>query len=89
MRLTLYAQGLTRRGLHAFRSRRYASGKSPERRRINLVYDVMIATLNVPQNDRSQIISLHEGHDLIMDRPTGSDASWPRSVAVEERDRLD
>jgi 4-oxalocrotonate tautomerase len=44
-------------------------GRSPEKRRIiaDIVYDAMIATLNVPQNDRFQIISEHESHDLIID----------------------
>ena len=44
-------------------------GKSPEQRRImaDVVYDAMIATLNVPQNDRFQIISERASHDLIID----------------------
>ena len=44
-------------------------GRSPEKRRIiaDVIYDAMIATLNVPQNDRFQIISEHESHDLIID----------------------
>ena len=44
-------------------------GKVPEDRRIiaDVIYDVMIATLNVPQNDRFQIISEREREDLIID----------------------
>jgi phenylpyruvate tautomerase PptA (4-oxalocrotonate tautomerase family) len=44
-------------------------GKVPEDRRIiaDVIYDVMIATLNVPQNDRFQIISERERDDLIID----------------------
>ena len=44
-------------------------GKVPEDRRIiaDVIYDAMIATLKVPQNDRFQIISEREGVDLIID----------------------
>ena len=44
-------------------------GKVPEDRRIiaDVIYDAMIATLKVPQNDRFQIISEREGDDLIID----------------------
>ncbi len=45
------------------------AGKPPKERRIiaNVVYDAMISTLNVPQNDRFQILSEHGSHDLIID----------------------
>ncbi len=45
------------------------AGKPPEQRRIiaDVIYEAMIATLNVPQNDRFQIISERESHDLIID----------------------
>ncbi len=33
----------------------------------DVIYEAMIATLNVPQNDRVQIISERESHDLIID----------------------
>ena len=33
----------------------------------DVIYDAMIATLKVPQNDRFQIISEREGDDLIID----------------------
>lgn len=44
-------------------------GKTPQERRIiaDVVYDAMIATLNVPQNERFQIIAEHDGADLIID----------------------
>jgi len=44
-------------------------GKALEDRRIiaDVIYDAMIATLKVPQNDRFQIISQREGDDLIID----------------------
>jgi phenylpyruvate tautomerase PptA (4-oxalocrotonate tautomerase family) len=44
-------------------------GKTQKERRIiaDVVYDAMISTLNVPQNDRFQIIAEHEGNDLIID----------------------
>ena len=44
-------------------------GKAPADRRIiaDVIYDAMIATLNVPQNDRFQIISERERDDLIID----------------------
>jgi phenylpyruvate tautomerase PptA (4-oxalocrotonate tautomerase family) len=45
------------------------AGELPEKRRIiaDVVYDAMISTLNVPQNDRFQIVSERESHDLIID----------------------
>ena len=44
-------------------------GKTPEERRIiaDVVYDAMISTLNVPQNDRFQIIAERDSADLIID----------------------
>jgi 4-oxalocrotonate tautomerase len=44
-------------------------GKTPQERRIiaDVVYDAMISTLNVPQNDRFQIIAEHDSADLIID----------------------
>jgi 4-oxalocrotonate tautomerase len=44
-------------------------GKTPEQRRIiaDVVYDAMIATLNVPQDDRFQIISEHQSGELVID----------------------
>ncbi len=45
------------------------AGKPPEQRRTiaDVIYEAMIATLNVPQNDRFQIISERGSHDLIID----------------------
>lgn len=44
-------------------------GRTPEQRRIiaDVIYDAMIATLNVPQNDRFQIISEHQSGELLID----------------------
>jgi 4-oxalocrotonate tautomerase len=44
-------------------------GKTPEQRRIiaDVIYDAMISTLNVPQNDRFQIISEHQSGELLID----------------------
>ncbi len=55
---------------HAFIRIDMPMGRSPEKRRIiaDVIYDAMIATLNVPQNDRFQIISEHESHDLLIDQ---------------------
>jgi phenylpyruvate tautomerase PptA (4-oxalocrotonate tautomerase family) len=45
-------------------------GKSPEYRRTigEVVYEAMIKTINVPANDRFQIISEHAPEDLVIDR---------------------
>jgi 4-oxalocrotonate tautomerase len=44
-------------------------GKSPEYRRTigEVVYEAMIQTINVPANDRFQIIAEHSPEDLIID----------------------
>lgn len=44
-------------------------GKTPEQRRViaDVIYDAMLSTLNVPQNDRFQIVSEHESGDLLID----------------------
>lgn len=44
-------------------------GKTPEQRRIiaDVIYDAMISTLDVPQNDRFQIISEHQSGELLID----------------------
>ncbi|HSP20191.1 MAG TPA: tautomerase family protein [Myxococcaceae bacterium] len=45
-------------------------GRTPEYRRTagDVVYDAMIRTLNVPANDRFQIIAEHAPEDLVIDR---------------------
>ncbi len=45
-------------------------GKSPEYRRTlgDVVYEAMIQTINVPANDRFQVITEHAPGDLIVDR---------------------
>ena len=45
-------------------------GKSPEYRRTlgDVVYEAMIQTINVPANDRFQIITEHPPEELIIDR---------------------
>ena len=45
-------------------------GKSPEYRRTlgEVVYDAMIHTINVPANDRFQVITEHAPESLIIDR---------------------
>lgn len=45
-------------------------GKNPEYRRTlgDVVYDAMIQTLNVPANDRFQVITEHPPDELIIDR---------------------
>jgi 4-oxalocrotonate tautomerase len=45
-------------------------GKTPEYRRTlgEVVYDAMIQTINVPANDRFQIITEHPPDELIIDR---------------------
>ena len=45
-------------------------GKSPEYRRTvgDVVYDAMIQTINVPANDRFQVITEHPAEELIIDR---------------------
>jgi 4-oxalocrotonate tautomerase len=46
-----------------------ARGKSPEYRRAlgEVVYDAMIQTLNVPKDDRFQILSEHSDENLTID----------------------
>lgn len=45
-------------------------GKNPEYRRTlgDVVYDAMIQTINVPANDRFQVITEHPPDELIIDR---------------------
>ncbi|HET9158658.1 MAG TPA: tautomerase family protein [Myxococcaceae bacterium] len=45
-------------------------GKSPEYRRTvgDVVYEAMIQTINVPANDRFQVITEHPAEELIIDR---------------------
>jgi 4-oxalocrotonate tautomerase len=60
-------------------------GKSAEARRIvaDVIYDAMIATLKVPQNDRFQIISEREGDNLIID-PTYLDIQRsPDAIVIQ------
>jgi 4-oxalocrotonate tautomerase len=47
-----------------------AAGKSPAYRRTigDVVYDAMIATINVPEHDRFQVITEHQLENLIFDR---------------------
>ena len=47
-----------------------AAGKPADHRRAigDVVYDAMRATLNVPENDRFQIIGEHAPEDFIIDR---------------------
>lgn len=62
-----------------------AAGKPPEYRRAvgEVVYDAMVATLNVPPNDRFQIIAEHAPGDFVID-PTylGIDRS-PDCIAIQ------
>lgn len=46
-----------------------AAGKPPEYRRSvgEVVYDAMVATLNVPPNDRFQLITEHAPGDFVID----------------------
>jgi len=46
-----------------------AAGKSPDYRRTigEVVYDAMIATINVPRDDRFQVITDHPPADFIVD----------------------
>ena len=46
-----------------------AAGKPPEYRRAvgEVVYDAMVATLNVPPNDRFQLITEHAPGDFVID----------------------
>jgi phenylpyruvate tautomerase PptA (4-oxalocrotonate tautomerase family) len=46
-----------------------AAGKSPEYRRTigEVVYDAMIETINVPKDDRFQVITEHPQQDFIVD----------------------
>jgi 4-oxalocrotonate tautomerase len=46
-----------------------AAGKSPDYRRTigEVVYDAMIATINVPRDDRFQVITEHPPADFIVD----------------------
>ena len=60
-------------------------GKSPEDRRViaDVIYDAMIATLKVPQNDRFQVISEREADDLIID-PTYLDIQRsPAAIIIQ------
>ena len=45
------------------------TGKSPEQRRVigDVVYDALL-TIDVPRDDRFQIIAEHGGDDLVLDR---------------------
>jgi phenylpyruvate tautomerase PptA (4-oxalocrotonate tautomerase family) len=46
-----------------------AAGKPPAHRRTigDVVYDAMVATINVPAGDRFQVIAEHDAADLIFD----------------------
>ncbi len=46
-----------------------AAGKSPDYRRTigEVVYEAMISTINVPKDDRFQIITEHAPADFIVD----------------------
>jgi phenylpyruvate tautomerase PptA (4-oxalocrotonate tautomerase family) len=61
------------------------TGKTPEQRRIigDVIYDAMIATLNVPQNDRFQIISERESCDLIIDPTYLGVARSPAAIIIQ------
>jgi phenylpyruvate tautomerase PptA (4-oxalocrotonate tautomerase family) len=61
------------------------AGKPPEQRRIvgDVIYDAMIATLNVPQNDRFQIISERESCDLIIDPTYLGVARSPAAIIIQ------
>ena len=45
------------------------TGRTPEQQRVigNAVYDAMHETLDVPENDRFQVITEHAGEGLIYD----------------------
>jgi phenylpyruvate tautomerase PptA (4-oxalocrotonate tautomerase family) len=60
-------------------------GKSPHVRRAvaDVIYDAMISTLNVPQNDRFQIISERDKGELIID-PTYLDIQRsPEAIIIQ------
>ena len=75
-----------------------AAGKSPDYRRTigEVVYEAMIGTINVPKDDRFQIIHQHEPGELVFDRhylggPRSDDfvlihitAGWRRSTDVKK-----
>jgi len=44
-------------------------GKDPEYRRVvgDIVYEAMITVLNVPKDDRFQVITEHSAADLVID----------------------
>lgn len=45
-------------------------GRSAKERRMigDVIYDALLATLNVPANDRFQVITEHDAEELIIDR---------------------
>ncbi|WP_213955385.1 tautomerase family protein [Variovorax sp. dw_954] len=62
-----------------------AAGKSADHRRTigDVIYDAMVSTINVPKNDRFQIITEHASADFIVD-PTYMDiARSPDCVILQ------
>lgn len=59
------------------------AGKSPDYRRTiaEVVYEAMLATLNVPQNDRFQVIAEHPNTSLLID-PSYLDIERSRDAIV-------
>jgi 4-oxalocrotonate tautomerase len=60
-------------------------GRTPEERRIlgDVVYDAMITTLNVPQDDRFQIITEHDGANLIIDQTYLGVPRSPEAIIIQ------
>jgi 4-oxalocrotonate tautomerase len=59
------------------------AGKSPDYRRTigEIVYEAMLATLNVPQNDRFQVIAEHPNTSLLID-PSYLDIERSRDAII-------
>jgi len=59
------------------------AGKSPDYRRTigEIVYEAMLATLNVPQNDRFQVITEHPNTSLLTD-PSYLDIERSRDAII-------
>ncbi len=59
------------------------AGKSPDHRRSigEIVYEAMLATLNVPQNDRFQVIAEHPNTSLLID-PSYLDIERSRDAII-------
>ena len=62
-----------------------AAGKPPDYRRTvgDVVYDAMIAVLNVPQNDRFQVITEHAPGDFVIDPTYLGIARSPDCIVIQ------